>query len=81
MVGALGAWTSHEVTNLELGTTCQAPYLLEEATTPTDLPGMLHSAPFNPVGVLHTDSPLLDRKEPCGGMLMSHGLEPWCMVL
>ena len=38
MVGALGAWTSHEVTSLELRTTCQAPYLLSEATTSIDLP-------------------------------------------
>lgn len=38
MVGALGAWTSHEVTDLELGTTYQAPYLLSEATTSVDLP-------------------------------------------
>jgi hypothetical protein len=33
MAGALGAWTSLEDHQPGAGTTCQAPYLLEEVTT------------------------------------------------
>jgi hypothetical protein len=40
-----------------------------------------HSAQLDQVGVTPTDLPFKDKRGPCGGMLIAHGLEPPFMVL